>query len=318
MDLTGAGTAIMVAVAALLWFLYFVPTWMARREYLDTERTATRLQQTLRIMAETAEAPEQVRIEVSAREASRQERILLAQRKAEDRRADAMAAQAAAAVRAATPPAAARTAAAVSWSRAEPTVSAADSARLRRRRAHRLASILMIAATVVIGVQLWLVMTTGIEIGSWVVFAAAAGLGVAGVTVRRRVDARRAPRAVANPRPTEVRDVRVIVEAPAAEASGWTPIPVPAPLYLSKPEVQRVAPAPDLAAQLRAAALASEEALRAAHAEPEVVPIADAPSRKAPAAQTASRWAAMGRMSESPDAATPDLDEVLRRRRNAG
>ncbi len=44
----------MLAVATGLWFLYLVPTWLRRREYLSTERTATRLQQTLRVMAETA------------------------------------------------------------------------------------------------------------------------------------------------------------------------------------------------------------------------------------------------------------------------
>src|SRR5882757_1839601 len=99
MDVTGAGTAIMIAIAAALWFAYFVPTWMRRREYLDTERTATRLQQTLRVMAETAELPDQVRVEVSSRDAARHERLL----RAEQRHADAVAARAVASVRAATP-----------------------------------------------------------------------------------------------------------------------------------------------------------------------------------------------------------------------
>src|SRR3954454_10610580 len=99
MDVTGAGTAIMIAIAAALWFAYFLPTWMRRREYLDTERTATRLQQTLRVMAETAELPAQVRVEVSSREAARAERLLLAQQ----RRADALAARAVTRVQAATP-----------------------------------------------------------------------------------------------------------------------------------------------------------------------------------------------------------------------
>src|SRR3954466_13269464 len=99
MDLTGAGTAIMIVIAAALWFAYFLPTWVRRREYLDTERTATRLQQTLRVMAETAELPELVHGEITARDAARQERIL----RAEQRRADAMAARAAAMIRATTP-----------------------------------------------------------------------------------------------------------------------------------------------------------------------------------------------------------------------
>ena len=97
----------------------------------------------------------------------------------------------------------------------------------------------------------------------------------------------------------------------------WTPIPVPAPLYASQPEVQRVRPRLDLAAQARAAAL---EAERAAHEAPEVIPIRrERPAPlEVPAPHAApSRWAAMGRIDGS-DAAAPDLDEVLRRRRNAG
>jgi hypothetical protein len=157
MDFKGAGTAIMVAIAALLWFLYFVPTWMARREYLDTERTATRLQQTLRIMAETSELPDQVRVEVRARDAARHERVL----RAREHRADVLAARAEATVRASTPaiprPAASvsvSVSASVSRSRSTPAPRAA-SARRRRRRAHRLASVLIVAATVTIWSLRW-------------------------------------------------------------------------------------------------------------------------------------------------------------------
>jgi len=314
MDLTGAGTAIMVAVAALLWFLYFVPTWMARREYLDTERTATRLQQTLRIMAETAEVPEQVRVDMSARDAARHERVLRAQ----EHRADVLAARAAASVRAGTP-AVPRTAAAVSWSRSEPAPGV-DQARLRRRRARRLASALMIMATLTIGVQLVLVLATGMAPGAWLVFAGGAAFGVAGVTVRRRSDARRAPqRAVANPRAAEATVQQPASALQAAAASGWTPVPVPPPLYLSQAESQPVipvAPTGELMARLRSASFASEQAVRAAHAEPEVTPIRPVETPAAP-----SRWAAMGRIElgrDDADAAAPDLDDVLRRRRNAG
>jgi hypothetical protein len=320
MELTGAGTAIMVAVAALLWFLYFVPTWMARREYLDTERTATRLQQTLRIMAETAEVPDQVRVEVTAREAARAERVLRAQQ----HRADVLAARTAASVRAATP-AMPRTAASISWSRAE--MPEVDETRLRRRRAHRLASSLMIAATLTIGVQLVLVLATGLAPGAWLVFAGGVALGVAGVTVRRRLDARSVPtRAVASPRAAQT-----AVEKPASvvevtPASGWTPVPVPAPLYLSRTESPPLAPAApsgELMARLRSASFASEQAVRAAQAEPEVTPIRRTPPVAAPVAApaTPSRWATMGRVglgTDDVDAAAPDLDEVLRRRRNAG
>ncbi len=99
MELTSAGTAIMLAIAAGLWFLYLVPTWVRRREYLATERTATRLQQTMRVLAETAEVPDAVRVSATARDAARAERLLRAQQ----RRADAMVARQVRAERAATP-----------------------------------------------------------------------------------------------------------------------------------------------------------------------------------------------------------------------
>ena len=87
MDFSGAGTAIMFALAAVLWFLYLVPTWFRRREYLATERNATRLQRAIRVMAETAELPDEVRLEASAREAAQRERLL----RQEQRRSDAVA-----------------------------------------------------------------------------------------------------------------------------------------------------------------------------------------------------------------------------------
>jgi hypothetical protein len=303
MDVSGAGTAIMVAIAAALWFVYFVPTWMRRREYLDTERTATRLQQTLRVMAETAELPDQVRVEVTARDAARTQRVLLAQQ----RRADAIAARAVAKVQAAIP-------------------DAGIAGRRRRRRAHRLASLLMIAATITVGVQLWLVAAGTAGAGSWAVFAGGAVLGVSGIGIRRRLDSVRSrPALVADTRPSPA----IVAPSDAAPATrAWTPVALPAPLYLSRPEVQPVRPALDLAAQLREAALASERALRDAHEAPEVVPLRPqrpaAPDREpaprqSPALRSAapSRWAAMGRVGDT-DAAVPDLDEVLRRRRSAG
>jgi hypothetical protein len=118
-------------------------------------------------------------------------------------------------------------------------------------------------------------------------------------------------------------------DIPAAPVTrAWTPVPVPAPLYLSRPEVQPVRPALDLASQLREAALASERALRDAHEAPEVVPLRPqrpaAPDREPAPRETpamrspgSSRWAAMGRVGDT-DAVAPDLDEVLRRRRSAG
>src|SRR5512145_3139178 len=74
MDAIGGG--VLVAVAATLWIAYLLPSWLRRRQYLATERNAVRLQQTLRILAETSETPEEVRVEMTTREVAAQERIL--------------------------------------------------------------------------------------------------------------------------------------------------------------------------------------------------------------------------------------------------
>jgi hypothetical protein len=74
MDVIGGG--VLVAAAAALWIAYLLPTWLRRRQYLATERNAVRLQQTLRILAETAETPQAVRVEATAREVVTQQRIL--------------------------------------------------------------------------------------------------------------------------------------------------------------------------------------------------------------------------------------------------
>lgn len=59
MEFTGLGGGVMLLIAAALWLVYLVPSWLKRREYLATERNAVRLQQTIRVLAETTEAPTQ-------------------------------------------------------------------------------------------------------------------------------------------------------------------------------------------------------------------------------------------------------------------
>jgi hypothetical protein len=94
----------------------------------------------------------------------------------------------------------------------------------------------------------------------------------------------------------------------------WTPVPVPQPLYLAKPPVQRMTPAVDAGTLLRQAQAQAEEAERAARPAASVVPLrADPPA----AARTSNRYAGMGILDAS-DTAVTDLDEVLRRRRSAG
>lgn len=292
MDGTGAGTAIMLAVAAVLWFAYLVPTWLRRREYLATERTATRLQQTIRVLAETAEIPDAVRVAATAREAARQERILRAQQ----RRSDAMAARQVAAVRRETPSSAPRPA-------LHPDV-------LRRRRMRRTrlgASLLMVVATVVALVQVWLIATTGMTPGAVGVLALAGVGGAVAIAVQRRLDARAMPRVASSSRQRTAVQVRDVA-APAERREPWTPVEMPRPMYLSRPASEPLSPRPDLQEALRAAAAEAEATLRAAQASPEVVRLRSA---------RPSKYAGMGVLG--PDSVeSTDLDEVLRRRRSAG
>ena len=232
----------MLALAAVLWFVYLVPTWMRRREYLATERNATRLQQTLRVMAETAELPDEVRVEATAREAAQREQLL----RQEQRRADALAraevTAAAARARAAEARAAeierAARAVTVTADRVveqRPVAPAASaSAREGLRRARRLAGLLLLASLVVAAVQLWLMVSTGAVLGSWLVLAAcAAGAGVS-LSLQRRIVARARTLAPAAARPVARRSASGLMDAEpvVTPVREWTPVPVPKPLYL--------------------------------------------------------------------------------------
>jgi hypothetical protein len=70
------GGGVVVALAAALWLAYLIPTWLRRREYMATERNAVRLQQTLRILAEAAEVPEEIHVEANARDIAETQKAL--------------------------------------------------------------------------------------------------------------------------------------------------------------------------------------------------------------------------------------------------
>lgn len=264
----GPGGGVIVAFAAVLWLLYLTPSWLRRREYLRTERTAVRLQQTLRVLAETAEVPEEVRAELSARSVADQHRAL----REAARRAEAVA-------RSRDTKAERRLLRSGSVPR-EPrqrqqVVSAIASARLRRSR-------VLATNILVVGVTLsgWGIsdLTAG---GSWQFLVAGILFSLMAVALlQRAATVAAAHRAVAAVDqavivPEEQPD---FVEWQRAETSRptWTPVPLPKPRYL---EHQRrvaaeaqVAQRDDvaIAASLRAAAERADDALRAAHAAPEV------------------------------------------------
>ncbi|MCS0498850.1 hypothetical protein [Protaetiibacter mangrovi] len=334
MDFQGAGTAIMLALAAVLWFLYLLPSWMRRREFLATERNATRLQRAIRVMAESAEAPQELHLEATAREVAHRERLLAQEQRRADataraevhaaalraRAAEAQEAQLARASRAPAPtPAVAHVAArSVAPAVAAPALATTVAAFARLRRARRVAGLLLLAAALVGIVQIWLIATTGVALGSWIVIGACVATVAVSVRLQNRIAER--ARALAGTAseapPRRGASTLVDVETPAVAAREWTPVPVPKPLYLERAEPPRVPVVPQPSAEqlLRAAREEAERALAAAHAEPEVVPFR--PREAVPAAPAAapSRFASMG-IVEDADASLPDLDEVLRRRR---
>ncbi|GAB2467837.1 hypothetical protein HD599_000468 [Conyzicola lurida] len=300
----GLSSGVMLALAAGLWLVYLIPTWLKRREYLATERNAVRLQQTLRILAESAETPVEVRAETSARSVAAFQRSLLQQE------------QLALAVEKARDAATARTATR-QLAQAQPALAAVVASRSvaaqRLRRTRVATSGVLLLSLVGLVVQLVFVVTTGMGAAAPAVLAFAGVGAITSFAMLGRLSAVSRARAAALVQPVarvERRTAPVVrqrVAQPVAPKA-WTPVPVPKPLYLSKPAVEPVViVADEVAAELREAAAAAERARRAAEAAPVVEPI--------PITRP-SRFASMGIVDE-PTGAAPDLDAVLRRRRTA-
>lgn len=353
MDVIGGG--VLVAAAAALWIAYLLPSWLRRRQYLDTERNAVRLQQTLRILAETSETPEEVRVEATAREVAVQQRILheheetarleaeaaellaIAERLAAEEAATAARELAAAAQATATEPIAVVTAPAATSSTvtdrpsgATPApVTATDAARRRRalRRRRGLSSLFLLVSllTVVVGLVATAFGATfliaGVGAGGVIV-----ALGLLARLARVRVPSVLAAAPVAAPESVPFEPIELA--EPEAEDHGWVPRPLPKPLHLSRGTIAAMAMASvEAAAELKRAELDAEVARRVERLEPAVPSIAPAavasaePAEPAVSArerlEPASPYARMGII----DDAAPgfdDLDAVLRRRRQAG
>lgn len=72
---TELGGGVILAIALVLWLVYLVPVWQSRSRFNATERNAVRLNQALRVLAETAENPEELQLELNARTAHEQARL---------------------------------------------------------------------------------------------------------------------------------------------------------------------------------------------------------------------------------------------------
>jgi hypothetical protein len=335
MDAIGGG--VLVAVAAALWVAYLLPTWFRRGQYLATERNAVRLQQTLRILAETAETPQEVRVEATAREVAAQQRILAEQTERARLEAEAAeqlaiaervaAEERAAAARAAAERAAAsgRRAAAERAAQAAATGGGADASSAAARRALRrnraLCSLVMLISLLVaiaglVGLAFgW---TPAVALGGAAGVVAALSGTVA--LARRRVPV--ASVAVAAPTIEAAPFEPIDLPEPVAEpVSSWTPQPLPKPLHLSRGTIAAAAMASVEAAEgLRRASVEAALAARAATLEPELPKLTPrpkaAPAAAAGATADPSRYAVMG-VVDGTEPGFESLDAVLRRRREA-
>ncbi|HEY0249572.1 MAG TPA: hypothetical protein VGC45_15070 [Gryllotalpicola sp.] len=267
------GGGVVVALAATLWLVYLIPTWLRRREYMATERNAVRLQQTLRILAEAAEVPEEIHVEATARDVAETQKALrkVQQRavaEAKERAAAAarveaqLLAEKQAAVEAEARAAEQASAQARAWAAAEARVRIAATrerveaaerkaraagavlpANVARgiRRGRILASCVLLAGVVlfVVGaVAGWMLLP--LVLGGVLVLGALAGLAR---LAKRVADARRGARSQLHDR-TRVGELYDHAEfEPAAPsvadvevpaAQPWTPRPLPRPLHLSR------------------------------------------------------------------------------------
>jgi hypothetical protein len=253
---SGLGGGVLLVLAAGLWLLYLVPNWLRRREYDATERNAVRLQQTLRVLAETAEVPYAVRVEATARSVAAQEKVLAAAERTRD--------------------AAARRQATRELAAAAPAIAEVRTARIssvrRLRRTRALTSLVLFASLVTIVVQLVLLMTTGVGSGAFAVLGFSGAVGLISFSMLGRLAAvsRRRATLVATRQPVARRVVQA--EPRAKVERDWTPVAVPKPVYLSRTVMERIVVDTDVAAAEleQASRLAQEELRRAQESLPAV------------------------------------------------
>jgi hypothetical protein len=308
MEFTGLGGGVMLAIAAALWLLYLLPNWLKNREYMATEKNAVRLQQTIRVLAETSLAETRdARMSANAQQdstnSSQQQQQYQTQQQqqqyqTQQRQQQARARQA----RYAGP-------VAVGVPVRVRVVPSSQRARARLRRTRVLTALILLAAIVIGIVQIGLMIGVGAVGASWLVLGTATLGAFSSVAMLSKLAevarSRRAPVAAGVVRRTSLGERTAPVVAPAA---GWTPVPLPKPLYLSR----SAAPASAVGnpvLELELAAASAERALRLVQQPPGIVP-------RSPAA-SASPFAAMGIVDVTSTTA-PDLDAVLARRRAAG
>jgi hypothetical protein len=209
------GGGVIVLVAVLLWLVYLLPSWHSRRQFDAAERNAVRLNQALRVLAETSETPEEVHLELNARTAMAQQK--LARRALAEREQTALEHARTELEKARDERAAAR--------------SAPAARRARARRRTRLALTVVGLAAVGFAVWgAWEVVTTGAQLVLWASVAIAA---LCGLLLQRmtRVGARAVTRtATVDSTFHTGPDVQVQDVALATVRRTWAPRELPRPL----------------------------------------------------------------------------------------
>lgn len=279
------GGGVVLLVAAVLWVVYLMPAWAARRQYLATERNAIRLQQTLRILAQTAELPDEVRIEMNAKSLAEAQRVAKSE---EAKRAAIVRAHEAARQREITRRLAEQ---APALERAS-SVPALTAMRMRRSRlgATMLGAAGLVVALVVLvaAPSAWLIAVAGLV---------AAGASAAVLAQLHQVaQARRTRAAASAPQASRASRPATVWSDPAPPLSteqdasadaadrAWTPGRVPKPLYVERPTAP--AASPESSAQLAARL---KERVAAAKAEAEAEARAIGAGESDPSMATVSR-----------------------------
>lgn len=260
---------VIVLVAALLWMLYLLPSWRGRFQYDAAERNAVRLNQALRVLAETSETPSEVRLELNARTALAQQK--LAKRlQSEKEAAELM-----------------KLREELAATRADPVIRQARA----RRRVRVVATSTLLVGLVVTGIGVWQLIAVQAQLLLWV---GGAVIVVAGFALQRMaaVAARAARRSV---RIVEQPVQRVEPELHDQGPATWTPRRLPEPLVSVAGSRAQVARAElDAQEKRRAAARLAElreRAERMAPAAPVRIPVA--------AQAAASPFATMGYVDDA-------------------
>jgi len=199
---------VIVLVAALLWLLYFLPSWRGQHQYDAAERNALRLNRALRVLAETSEAPREVQLELNARTALAQQK--LAKRLQSDReQADLQ-----------------RLREQLAATHADPAFRRARA----RRRTRLVAAVMFVLALAAAGLGVWQLVAGGSAVLVWI--GGAVALLALLMLQRMAGVARRAARRVAR-----LGTAAVVEESPVREAElhdqgprTWTPRTLPEPL----------------------------------------------------------------------------------------